>query len=144
MVPGSPGGRNRAAVIDAAVVGLGRWGRSLAESVQGKSRRLRIIRQSLVETLLLSIFGGALGLALAFVATRALIAFVTMGANFSPLSPTRTLGACTQRSDFICLISPALVHWAFRSLWNKIDTDVCLLQCIRWSCIQRFDHPLLK
>ena len=44
-------------------------------------RRLRIVRQSLVETLLLSLVGGILGLALAFVATRALIAA-------SPREPT--------------------------------------------------------
>src|SRR3954469_17723739 len=31
-------------MIDAAVIGLGRWGKSIVESVQGKSRRLRIIR----------------------------------------------------------------------------------------------------
>lgn len=43
MDPGSPGGRDRAAVIDAAIVGLGRWGRSLVESVQGKSDRLRFV-----------------------------------------------------------------------------------------------------
>jgi len=31
-------------MIDAAVIGLGRWGKGIVESVQGKSRRLRIIR----------------------------------------------------------------------------------------------------
>jgi predicted dehydrogenase len=31
-------------VLDAAIVGLGRWGRSLVESVQGKSRRIRFTR----------------------------------------------------------------------------------------------------
>ncbi|HLX81530.1 MAG TPA: Gfo/Idh/MocA family oxidoreductase [Burkholderiales bacterium] len=31
-------------MIDAAIVGLGRWGRSLVESVQGKSGRLRFVR----------------------------------------------------------------------------------------------------
>jgi predicted dehydrogenase len=30
-------------VIDAAIVGLGRWGRSLVESVQGKSEKLRFV-----------------------------------------------------------------------------------------------------
>ena len=43
MDPGDPGGRNRAAVIDAAIVGLGRWGRSLVEAVQGKSDKLRFV-----------------------------------------------------------------------------------------------------
>jgi len=51
------------------------------------SSRLRIVRMSLVETLLLSLLGGALGLALAFAATRALIALVTNGAEYSTLSP---------------------------------------------------------
>ena len=31
-------------MIDAAVIGLGRWGKNIVESVQGKSARLRIIR----------------------------------------------------------------------------------------------------
>jgi len=41
--PGDPGGRDPARVIDAAIVGLGRWGRSLVESVQGKSEKLRFV-----------------------------------------------------------------------------------------------------
>jgi predicted permease len=61
--------------------------REIATRLALGSSRLRIVRQSLVETLLLSLFGGALGLGLAFAATRALIAFVTMGSDFSPLSP---------------------------------------------------------
>jgi len=61
--------------------------REIATRLALGSSRLRIVRQSLIETLLLSLFGGALGLALAFVATRALIAFITMDAAFSPLSP---------------------------------------------------------
>jgi predicted permease len=52
------------------------------------SSRARIVRQSLIETLLLSITGGALGLLIAFVATRALIAFVTRGTSVTTLSPT--------------------------------------------------------
>ena len=35
---------SRRPMIDAAVIGLGRWGKSIVEAVQGKSRRLRIIR----------------------------------------------------------------------------------------------------
>lgn len=31
-------------MIDAAVIGLGRWGKNIVEAVQGKSRRLRFIR----------------------------------------------------------------------------------------------------
>ena len=31
-------------MIDAAVIGLGRWGKNIVESVQGKSKRFRIIR----------------------------------------------------------------------------------------------------
>jgi len=52
------------------------------------SSRARIVRQSLIETLLLSIAGGALGILIAFVATRALIAFVTQGVSATTLSPT--------------------------------------------------------
>ena len=43
MEPGDPGRGDRAAVIDAAIVGLGRWGRSLVESVQGKSASIRFV-----------------------------------------------------------------------------------------------------
>jgi predicted permease len=45
----------------------------------------RIVRQSLAETLLLSLTGGVLGLGLAFVATRTLIAFVVKDAVNTPL-----------------------------------------------------------
>ena len=31
-------------MIDAAIVGLGRWGKAIVESVQGKSGRLRFVR----------------------------------------------------------------------------------------------------
>ncbi|HET9717744.1 MAG TPA: Gfo/Idh/MocA family oxidoreductase [Pseudolabrys sp.] len=31
-------------MIDAAVIGLGRWGKNIVEAVQGKSKRLRIVR----------------------------------------------------------------------------------------------------
>ncbi len=34
----------RPPMIDAAVIGLGRWGKSIVESTQGKSKRLRFIR----------------------------------------------------------------------------------------------------
>ena len=31
-------------MIDAAVIGLGRWGKNIVEAAQGKSKRLRFIR----------------------------------------------------------------------------------------------------
>jgi predicted permease len=43
------------------------------------SSRARIVRQSLIETLLLSVAGGLLGLGIAFGATRALIVFISQG-----------------------------------------------------------------
>ena len=43
MVARDPRGGDPAGVIDAAIVGLGRWGRSLVESVQGKSEKLRFV-----------------------------------------------------------------------------------------------------
>jgi predicted permease len=49
------------------------------------SSRGRILQQSMLEALLLSLSGGLLGLGLAFVATRALIAFVARGAAYVPL-----------------------------------------------------------
>jgi len=48
----------------------------------------RIIWQSMLEALLLSLSGGLLGLGLAFAATRALIAFVARGATYVPLDPS--------------------------------------------------------
>ncbi len=59
------------------------------------STRGRIVRQSLMETLLLSLTGGVLGLGLAFAATRALIAFVVKDA------PQTTLDA---RPDGLVLL----------------------------------------
>ncbi len=65
------------------------------------SSRTRIVRQSLIETLLLSLTGGLLGLGIAFFATRALIAFVaqgraTLAMNATPDLPVLlfTLGVC--------------------------------------------------
>jgi predicted permease len=57
------------------------------------STRGRIVRQSMLEALLLSLSGGLLGLGLAFTATRALIAFVAKGTAYVPLnaSPDSTI-----------------------------------------------------
>ena len=55
------------------------------------SSRGRIMRQILTETLLLAFTGGVLGLALAFVGTRALISFVAGGATDTALSATPDL-----------------------------------------------------
>ena len=48
-------------MIDAAVIGLGRWGKGIVESVQGKSRRLRIIRGVSKEPELVRDFAAAKG-----------------------------------------------------------------------------------
>ena len=65
------------------------------------SSRARIVRQSLVETMLLSFTGGLLGLGVAFAATRVLIAFVSQGRAYTAMSPAPdgtvllfTLGVC--------------------------------------------------
>ena len=49
---------------------------------------MRIAREGLIETFLLSIVGGLLGLGVAFAATRALIAFVSRGNTYIAMSPT--------------------------------------------------------
>src|ERR1700677_658216 len=51
------------------------------------SSRARIVRQIMMEALLLSASGGLLGLALAFLATRALIAFMAAGVAYTSLDP---------------------------------------------------------
>jgi len=51
-------------MIDAAVIGLGRWGKGIVESVQGKSRRLRIVRGVSKEPELVRDFAAAKGFAL--------------------------------------------------------------------------------
>ncbi|HEX4321450.1 MAG TPA: ABC transporter permease [Acidobacteriaceae bacterium] len=65
--------------------------REIATRLALGSSRGRIVRQSLVETLLLSLAGGATGLVLAFAATRALIAFVSQGAAFVAIDPSPDL-----------------------------------------------------
>ena len=56
------------------------------------SSRMRIVRQGLIETFLLSIVGGVMGLGVAFAATRALIAFVGRGNAYIPMSPAPDAG----------------------------------------------------
>ena len=56
------------------------------------SSRARIVRQGMIETFLLSIVGGLMGLAVAFAATRALIAFVGRGNTYVAMSPAPNLG----------------------------------------------------
>ncbi len=65
--------------------------REIATRLALGSSRARIVRQSLIETLLLSIAGGILGLGFAFAATRALIAFVSQGNGDIAMSPTPNL-----------------------------------------------------
>jgi predicted dehydrogenase len=48
-------------MINAAVVGLGRWGKSIVEAVQGKSKRLRIVRGVSKEPELVRDFAAAKG-----------------------------------------------------------------------------------
>lgn len=55
------------------------------------SSRARIVRQSLIETLLLSVVGGVVGLGFAFAATRSLIAFVSRGDADTAMSPAPNL-----------------------------------------------------
>src|SRR6202020_14562 len=52
------------------------------------SSRARIVRQSLIETLLLSLTGGVLGLGIAFAATRVLIGVVSQGNAYIAMDPT--------------------------------------------------------
>jgi predicted permease len=56
------------------------------------SSRARIVRQGLIETFLLSIAGGAMGLGVAFAATRSLIAFVGRGNSYVAMNALPDLG----------------------------------------------------
>ena len=60
--------------------------REIATRLALGSSHGRIIWQSMMEALLLSLAGGLLGLGVAFTATRALIAFVARGATYVPLN----------------------------------------------------------
>ena len=51
-------------MIDAAVIGLGRWGKNIVEAVQGKSKRLRFIRGVSKEPALVRDFAAAKGFTL--------------------------------------------------------------------------------
>ena len=88
--------------------------REMATRLALGSSRGRILRQCLLETALLSLAGGLLGLAVAFASTRALIAFVSRGTAQIALSPTPdgsvllfTLGVCLLTALFFGL-APAL------------------------------------
>jgi ABC-type antimicrobial peptide transport system permease subunit len=61
--------------------------REIATRLALGSSRTRIVRHSVLEALLLSMCGGLLGLVVALVVTRALIAFVAWGALSTPLDP---------------------------------------------------------
>lgn len=61
--------------------------REIATRLALGSSRSRIARQCLIETLLLSVSGGLVGLAVAFAATRVLIAFVSQGSAWIGVSP---------------------------------------------------------
>lgn len=88
--------------------------RELATRLALGSSRARILRQSLIETLLLSLAGGVLGLAVAFASTRALIAFVSSGTAYTAMNPAPdatvllfTLGVCVLTAVLFGL-APAL------------------------------------
>lgn len=55
------------------------------------SSRARIVRQCLIETMLLALSGGVLGLGIAFVTTRALIVFFSQGNPYIAMSSTPDL-----------------------------------------------------
>jgi predicted permease len=65
--------------------------REIATRLALGSTRGRIVRQSLMETLLLSIAGSLLGMGIAFGATRALVAFVKQGNGYIAMSAAPNL-----------------------------------------------------
>ncbi len=65
--------------------------REIATRLALGSSRARIVRQSLIEALLLSFTGGLVGLGIAFAATRTLIAFVSQGSAYIAVKPSPDL-----------------------------------------------------
>jgi predicted permease len=65
--------------------------REIATRLALGSSRARIVRQCLIETLLLSLSGGLFGLLIAFAATRALITFFSQGNPYIAMDPTPNL-----------------------------------------------------
>ena len=61
-------------MIDAAVIGLGRWGKNIVEAVQGKSKRLRFIRGVSKEPDLVRDFAAAKGFELSSLILPAMFA----------------------------------------------------------------------
>jgi predicted permease len=61
--------------------------REIATRLALGSSRARIVRQSLIETSLLSLTGAVLGLGVAFAATRVLIGFVSRGKDYIAMDP---------------------------------------------------------
>ncbi len=89
--------------------------REIATRLALGSTRKRIVRQSLIETFLLSFTGGLLGLGVAFSASRALIAFVSKGNSYVAMNPTPdatvllfTLGVCLV-TGLLFGLAPAVV-----------------------------------
>jgi predicted permease len=98
--------------------------REIATRLALGSSRGRIIRQSLIETFLLSLAGGLLGLAVAFAATSALIAFVSQGNAYIALSPTPdaavllfTLGV-SLLTGLLFGLAPAIISSRIRASGN--------------------------
>lgn len=89
--------------------------REIATRLALGSSRGRIVRESLIETLLLSFAGSLLGMGLAFAATRALIAFVRQGNGFIAMSATPNLSvtlftlAATLATAVLFGLGPALI-----------------------------------
>lgn len=65
--------------------------REIATRLALGSSRARIVRQCLIETMLLALSGGVLGLGIAFVTTRALIVFFSQGNPYIAMSSTPDL-----------------------------------------------------
>ncbi len=110
--------------------------REIATRLALGSSRSRIARQSLIETLLLSIGGGLFGLGVAFAGTRALIAFVSEDSPWIAMSAAPDLTVLLFTLG-ICMVTAALFGLAPAIAGARTEAQGALSSSSRTSAAAR-------